>query len=427
MRKGWEIKKLGEVCNVIGGGTPSKAVDEFYKGEIPWATVRDMRSEIITNTEFRITSEAVTKSSTNIIPKGNVVIATRVGLGKVCLIENDTAINQDLRGIVPIKKSIAVKYLFWWLKSISQKIIDEGTGATVQGVKLPFIKSLPIPIPPPADQHRIVSILDEAFEAIDQAKANTEKNLQNARELFQSELNSIFTNKGEGWVEKRIDEVSRVVNGFAFKSPDFSPKNIIKSVKITNVGVKEFVEEQDNFLPEGYQHKYIDFQVRHDDIVVALTRTIISSGLKVAKVPLSYDGALINQRVAAIVPNEKIIKSNLLYSFMCSDIVANYVTANVNTLMQPNLSINDLRRLQVPVPPLKDQHSITEKLDSLSLETKQLEENYRKKLESLEELKKSILQKAFSGELTSPERVASDKDGCSPSNKKGELTSPERV
>ncbi len=83
---GWEIEKIGEICHVVGGGTPSKSNDEFYTGEIPWATVRDMKSEIIYETECRITEEAVKKSSTNIIKQGNVVIATRVGLGKVCMV-----------------------------------------------------------------------------------------------------------------------------------------------------------------------------------------------------------------------------------------------------------------------------------------------------------------------------------------------------
>ena len=180
--KGWEIKKMGEVCDVIGGGTPSKAISKYFNGSIHWATVRDMKGDFITETEHKITEEAIKNSSTNIIPKGNVVIATRVGLGKICVIENDTAINQDLRGIVPKKKSqIEVGFLFQWFKSISHLIVEEGTGATVQGVKLPFIKDLEIPLPPLPEQQRIVSILDEAFAAIAKAKANAEQNLKNAK------------------------------------------------------------------------------------------------------------------------------------------------------------------------------------------------------------------------------------------------------
>src|SRR5205823_4195886 len=99
---GWASKALGDLCQVIGGGTPSKANARYFSGEIPWATVRDMRADVISETEFRITKSAVQSSATNIIPGGSVVIATRVGLGKVCLLGQDTAINQDLRGVVPI-------------------------------------------------------------------------------------------------------------------------------------------------------------------------------------------------------------------------------------------------------------------------------------------------------------------------------------
>jgi type I restriction enzyme S subunit len=156
MKKGWQTKNLGDLCDVVGGGTPPKDKPAFYSGDIPWATVRDMRQDVMTETEFRITKDAVKSSATNIIPSGNVVIATRVGLGKVCLIGQDTAINQDLRGIVPRSdKALVVRYLYWWLKSIADVIVAEGTGATVQGVKLPFVKSLQIPVPPLTEQQRM--------------------------------------------------------------------------------------------------------------------------------------------------------------------------------------------------------------------------------------------------------------------------------
>ena len=128
MKAGWNTKNLGDLCHIIGGGTPPKDKSEYYTGDIPWATVRDMRSDIITETECNITKEAVKSSSTNIIPSGNVVIATRVGLGKVCLLGQDTAINQDLRGIIPINpKALSVQFLYWWLKNTAGLIVAEGT------------------------------------------------------------------------------------------------------------------------------------------------------------------------------------------------------------------------------------------------------------------------------------------------------------
>src|SRR5690606_36124486 len=191
------------------------------------------------------------------------------------------------------------------------------------------------------EQQRIVSILDEAFAAIDKAKANAEQNLQNSKELFESYLQEVLE-KGD-WETRTIQEITRVINGYAFKSKDFKPTNSIKSVKITNVGVKEFVEETDNYLPEEFGETLNKVQVKEGDIVIALTRTIISAGLKVAVVPATYDGALVNQRVAALVANEENVNPSYLYYFLTTKGVADYVLSHVNTLMQPNLSINDLK------------------------------------------------------------------------------------
>jgi type I restriction enzyme S subunit len=195
----WEVKSLGKVCDIIGGGTPSKANSKFYNGEIPWATVRDMKYDLIEETEHKITTEAVKKSSTNIIPKGNVIIATRVGLGKVCLLKEDTAINQDLRGIVPKNSTeLSVDYLFRWLKSIAHIIEKEGTGATVQGVKLPFVKSLPIPIPLISEQRSIVAKLDALSAETKRLEAIYQQKLAALDELKKSVLQKAFNGELTG-------------------------------------------------------------------------------------------------------------------------------------------------------------------------------------------------------------------------------------
>lgn len=189
----WKAQRLDEICNIVGGGTPSKDNEEYYGGSIPWATVRDLKSDTLTSTEHTITSDAVKKSSTKIIPGKNVVIATRVGLGKICLLEQDTAINQDLRGIVPKDNSIiSSHFLFWWFKSIAQMIVAEGTGATVQGVKLPFIKSLKIPIPPTENQNIIVNKLDSIKKKSEHLETIYQKKLVALEELKKSLLHQAF-------------------------------------------------------------------------------------------------------------------------------------------------------------------------------------------------------------------------------------------
>ena len=187
------ISLLGEVCNVIGGGTPSKANEDFYTGTIPWATVRDMNNDNLVVTDYKITEEAVRLSATNIIPSNNVVIATRVGLGKVCILNQDTAINQDLRGVIPKNKEILdINYLFLWFKFIAEKIIQAGRGATVQGVTLPFIKSLPIPVPTLVKQKNSVLKIQSIFNNTELAKNSYVAKINELAVLKQSILHKAF-------------------------------------------------------------------------------------------------------------------------------------------------------------------------------------------------------------------------------------------
>ena len=190
--KGWKIKQLKAICKIIGGGTPSKQNTSYYKnGTIYWASVRDMNVEIIEDTELKIAENAVKDSATNIIPKGNIVIATRVGLGKVCKLKYDTSINQDLKGIVP-NKEISIDYLFFWFKSIANYIIENGIGATVKGVRLDFINALEVPLPDLPAQQRIVNYLNQLSAKQQQLQQHYSKQLQQLQALKASLLDAAF-------------------------------------------------------------------------------------------------------------------------------------------------------------------------------------------------------------------------------------------
>lgn len=184
-------KKLSDVTKIVGGGTPSKSTPTYYQGNIPWATVRDMNEDDLSKTEFSITNEAVKSSATNIIPANNVIIATRVGLGKVCILMQDTAINQDLKGIIPTKP-MNFKYLFWWFKSIKNKIEEAGVGATVKGVKLPFVQNLQIPYISINDQQKIVEKLDALQEQTKRLEQIYTQKIKECDELKQSILQKAF-------------------------------------------------------------------------------------------------------------------------------------------------------------------------------------------------------------------------------------------
>ncbi len=392
MNEAWPTNNLGDVCHIVGGGTPAKNNQDFYTGNIPWATVRDMNKEAITSTEFSITNDAVKGSSTNVIPGGNVIIATRVGLGKVCMLGQNTAINQDLRGIIPkSKKNIDVGFLFWWLKSIAHRIEEEGTGATVKGVKLPFIKSLQTPLPPLPEQKRIVAILDEAFEGIATAVANTEKNLANARELFENYLNTVFTQKGDGWVEKALSEVCSITSKLVDpRDPGF--------IDLPHIGAGNMVSKTGELVEiktareEGLKSGKFGF----DGKMVLYSK--IRPYLKKACIP-NFRG-LCSADVYPLSPNLELLDRNFLFHLLMSRHFTDYAIAGSDRAGMPKVNRDHLFRYRVVLPDVSEQQRIATNFDNLSRETMQLEAIYQSKLAALAELKQSILQKAFAGELT---------------------------
>lgn len=396
MKAGWQARSLGDLCNVIGGGTPPKDKPEYYSGDIPWATVRDMRSELITETEFRVTPAAVKSSSTNIIPGGNVVIATRVGLGKVCLLGQDTAINQDLRGIVPINQAVLeVRFLYWWLKSISDVIVAEGTGATVQGVKLPFVKGLQLPLPPLPEQQRIVTLLDEASDGIATAKANAEKNLQNARAIFESHLQSVYQDAAElGHAVVLADLATDITDG-----DHMPPPKALQGVPFITIGniAKDTrtVDFSDTFM---VSRAYFDSlkankKPQLGDVLYTVTG---SYGIPVL---IKEHREFCFQRHIGLIRPKPEVSSEWLYYLLMSPQVFKQANEGATGTAQKTVSLKVLRGYKVPKIPLAMQLTMVAKLDSLFEETQRLESIYQQKLTAFDELKKSLLHRAFNGNL----------------------------
>jgi len=407
MKAGWQRRQLGELAELKGRiGWRGLTAKEYTQAGPLFLSVHSLNygDYVDFRDAFHISYERYAESPEIMLKEGDVLICKDgAGIGKVGILgalPDHATINSSLL-LIRSGPLILPKFLFRCLSSpYFQEIVNSRlNGATTPHLYQRDITEFPVVLPPIPEQQRIVAILDEAFGNIAKARANALKNLHNARALFESHLHAIFTERGDGWTEKPLDQVASVINGFAFKSGDFSQNGSTKCIKITNVGVREFVCEAGNGLPADFSSKYSSVSIPSGSIVIALTRTIISSGLKVAVVPTGYKNALLNQRVAAILPQQGGVSLPFLFAYLSSQHVASYVTERVNTLMQPNLSIADLRAMPIPAPSISQQEEITELLSSLSDETQRLESIYKQKLAALDELKQSLLHQAFSGNL----------------------------
>jgi len=192
--KDWEVVKLGEVAeSFIGGGTPPTDIKEYWNGSVHWTTSKKINDLYLLNGEKKITEKGLRESSTHLIPKDNLIIGTRVGVGKVAINKIDIAISQDLTGVFIDNKKYSLEYLAYQISTVQiQKYLKECMrGTTIKGIPRDDLKRLPLQIPPLPIQQKIASILS-AIDVKIEAEENKKKALE---ELFKSLLHNLMTAK----------------------------------------------------------------------------------------------------------------------------------------------------------------------------------------------------------------------------------------
>jgi type I restriction enzyme, S subunit len=403
MSQAWPTKRLADVCQILGGATPSKKNAKFYGGDIPWATVGDMNVEVITATEEYITKVAVADCSTNVIPSGSIVMATRVGLGKVCVLGQDTAINQDLKGLTPKNpKELTNRWLYWWLKSKASDIQKAGTGATVQGVKMTFVQELEIPLPPLAEQKRIVGLLDEAFAGIDEGKAKAEANQQKATAVFESHLQSLFAIDSPNWARAKLSSLTtKIGSGATPRGGEESYKDegvsLIRSLNVHDYGFKY---AKLAFLDAVQAEELSGVTVQENDVLLNIT------GASVARctiVPRGVLPARVNQHVAIIRPMPEKVCSAFLHYLLISQPYKSRLLETGEEGGSTRQAITKAQLLEFTIShpvSVETQQAIAKHLDEIREQTRRLSQLHKQRLDALTALKQSILSQAFAGELT---------------------------
>lgn len=202
---------LGELVTISGGGTPSRNNDAYWGGSIPWATVKDLKDTTLSGTQETITPEGLRDSASNLIPAGSVIVATRMGLGKVAINTMDVTINQDLKAF-SCSAELEPRYLLYFLLANASHLDSMGKGATVKGITLDVLKDLSVPLPPLPEQKRIAAILDKA----DSIRRKREEAVRLTEELLRSAFLDMFgdpVTNPKGWKEAALTDVADIVSG----------------------------------------------------------------------------------------------------------------------------------------------------------------------------------------------------------------------
>jgi type I restriction enzyme, S subunit len=394
MPNGWRIKSISDVCEVIAGQSPKGKYYNDKGNGLPFFQGKKLFGEKYLGEPNTWTS-MITKESF----AGDIVMSVRAPVGNVNF-NNHSKICIG-RGLAGIRASALVdkNYLFYFLINHKNEIVGN-TGAVFNSINKTQIETIPIPIPPLDEQKRIVAKLDECFEAIHIARANVEKNLNNTKELFQSQLNQIFSQpvlseaegKGGGWVEKKLGEVCDVRDG-----THDSPKYINEGIPfVTQKNIKDdgLTFDKVNFIKqEDHDKFYKRSNVAFNDIIISMI------GANRGMSCIVDDKRIFSiKNVGLIKANEKMVQKYILF-YLKSPIAKKHVLKISKGSAQGFIGLGELRNFSIPIVSLEEQKSIVSKLDELNSQTQSLESNYQQEIAALEELKKSILQKAFNGEL----------------------------
>ncbi|EGT4953323.1 restriction endonuclease, partial [Cronobacter sakazakii] len=331
---------LGELVDIKGGGTPDKNNSEYWNGDIPWASVKDFKKNILDSTLDSITLLGVRNSATSVIPAGNIIVPTRMALGKVAINTIDLAINQDLKALF-IKDNDVVDrdYLFRWLESQSSLIESEGKGATVKGITLPFLKGLNVPIPPINEQKRIAAILDKA----DAIRQKREQAIKLADDFLCATFATMYGNpitNPKKWPVHLMGEIIEFKGGNQPPKSDFifEPKQgYIRLVQIRDFKSDKYA----TYIPQEKAKRI--FEV--DDVMIA------RYGPPVFQILRGLSGSY-NVALMKASPKENIRKGFIFYLLQLPEYHDVVVKNSERTAGQTGVNLELLNKFNVPLPPI---------------------------------------------------------------------------
>jgi type I restriction enzyme S subunit len=363
MKTGWERSTIGNFCEVIAGQSPE---GKYYNADgigLPFYQGKKDFGEKFIKAPTTWTSE-----TTKTARKDDILMSVRAPVGPINFATEEICIGRGLAAIRS-KDQLDCDFLFYQLLHLQPEIAGK-EGAVFASINKSEIAALPISVGPLPEQHHIVAILDEAFDGIATAKANAEKNLQNARALFESHLQSVFTERGEGWVETTVGDQLTLQRGFDITKSQQGEGDV---PVVSSGGIKSFHETSMAMAPG----------------VVIGRKGTLGKCFFIDRDYWPHDTTLWVKDFKGNAPR-------FVYYLLLGLGVKHLDTGTAN----PALNRNQVHPIKISWPPaVSKQQELIQRFDSLSEETQRLESLFQQKLTALDDLKKSLLHQAFSGQL----------------------------
>lgn len=402
MKEDWIECKISDVYNFIGGGTPSKNHKEFWNGDIPWASIKDIKGKYLEATIDTITQAGLENSASNLADYGDVILATRINPGRGIICKVTTSINQDLKVVKP-KLTISSLYTYYLFRTLEREIIRQSSGTTVLGINLTILNDINIVLPPLPIQRAIVKKIEQLFSALDAGIADLKKAQEQLKLYRQAVLKKAFEGIKES---KLVSEFAKVETGATPKrghSSYWSKGNIpwITSGSLNS----EFVIKCEEYITE--------MAIKETNCKIiprgALLIAMYGEGKTRGKCSELKIDAATNQAISSIIINPEYTNYKKFIKFF---FIKNYNDIRLfsNGGVQPNLNLSIIKNTVVPFPKTdKEQLQIVKEIESRLSVCDSLEQQINASLQQTEALRQSILKKAFAGELLTQAEVTACK------------------
>ena len=393
MKSGWVTKKLGEVCE--DSIRRLKEIDDSRFLYIDISSIDRVRKTVIGATEYDRTSAP--GRAQQVVEAGDVLVSTvRPNLNAVAIVEG----RSDFRRIASTGfcvlragECVIPRYIYYFTQvdEFIAPLVAVSEKAAYPSVTDKIVKNVDIPIPPLAEQKRIVAKIDAAFEKIDALKANAEKNLANAKELFQSALDEAMRPK-KGWVEKRLGEVCEGKLSYGTSSPSKGYDARVRYIRITDIDDNGRLLN-DLVSPKEYESKHV---LEDGDLVFARTGATVGKSYMYSPSngACVYAGYLIRARV-----DQSIIRPKYLFYFTKTSRYKLFIQQSQAAAAQPNVNAEKYSNMLVPIPPVHEQDEIVSCIGRAQGLSIQLQQNYAQQIADCAEMRQAILREAFEGRL----------------------------
>ncbi len=401
MKAGWEVKKLSEVTSKIGSGATPRGGQAAYKSE-GISLIRSLNVHDLWFKEKNLAfiDDAQAEALSNVVVKSGDVLLNITGasIARCCTVPDErlpARVNQHVSILRPNPDAVSSEYLSYLLTSKEQKDkllgIGDEAGATRQALTKTQLQNFPIPLPPLEEQKQIVAVLDAAFEGLTRARTHIETNLQNARELFSGSIASTFatipTDQMKPVGEVAVHSLGKMLDKSKNKG---SPRPYLR-----NVNVRWFEVDTSDLLDMRIEDREVErYSVRKGDLLIC------EGGYPGRCSVWENEDSIFFQKALHRVRFENEICGRLLmYYLYLSDETGDLQNHFSGTGIQ-HFTGKSLGKFTMPWPSFEKATEIVSTIEAMKNKSEALQAHYRQKLQDLDDLRQSLLQKAFAGELT---------------------------